>query len=76
MEKIYKTVATDKQTGKNVLIEMSHVNKKAFIEDLRANGYKVNDKKVRLADEWDWIVDNTNCNEWDWKIKRSEMNLD
>lgn len=76
MEKKYKTIATEKRTGERIIIEMEHISKNAFISDLRNNGYKVNDKKVRLADEWDWIMDNTDCCEWDWERKRNEMNLD
>ena len=64
--KTYKTIATD-QDGNKKIIEMEYPSKKAFIADLRANGYKVCDAKVKEASEWDRIIETTNCEKWDWK---------
>jgi alkylated DNA repair dioxygenase AlkB len=75
MEKLYKTIAWDKQNKKYDTLEFMQESKEAFIRDCRGNGYRVNEKQVRLADEYDWIINNTNCNKWDWDIKRSDMGL-
>lgn len=40
-----------------------------FIHDLRHNGYRVNPKKVKPAEVFDYIMNHTNCNPWDWDIK-------
>lgn len=53
--------------GKLQIIESEYNTKTAFIQDLRRNGYKVNPYKVKTAEKFDHIVNNTNCEEWDWK---------
>lgn len=65
---IYKTVAKNEE-GNSVIVEMEYPTKADFIHDLRANGYKVNDKVVKTKAEWDRIVDTTNANKWDWQTK-------
>lgn len=42
--------------------------KSDFIHDLRCNGYKVNPRKVKQADVFDYILNHTNCYPWDWDI--------
>lgn len=58
--------------GKRVVIirDQDYPNKAAFIHDLRANGYKVNPKKVKPSDVFDYICDHTNMNPWDWDLKK------
>lgn len=52
-----------------VLIKNQEYNcKSAFINDLRHNGYKVNPKKVKRSDVFDYILNHTDCNPWDWDI--------
>jgi len=63
---IYKTIAKN-QDGELKIIEMEYPTKLDFIQDLRANGYKVNDQKVKTATEFDRITKTTNCEKWDWK---------
>lgn len=46
-----------------------YATKKDFIYDLRRNGYKVNPRKVKPSDVFDYIMDHTNCNPWDWELK-------
>lgn len=64
---IYKTMAYDKKNKVWDVVEMEHVNKKAFIKDLRSNGYRVNDKRVAEKERYDWIMDNTNATDEDFK---------
>ena len=58
---IYKTVVTEKETKKKMVIESDYFYKKNFIEDLRANGYSVNDREVFEKEFYDWCLENTNC---------------
>jgi len=62
----FKAIVNSKQDGRQI-IEMEYSTKKQFIEDLRSNGYTVNEMKVKTAEVFDYIIDHTNCNEWDWK---------
>lgn len=45
-------------------------NKAEFIQDLRHNGYKVNEKKVKPSDLFDYIMNYTNCESWDWAMTK------
>lgn len=63
----YKTIAKDKFTNEMVSICRDYPTKKAFIEDLRRNGYAVDEKMVKTEAGFDYVMDNTNCNWWDWK---------
>ena len=63
---MYKALVKD-ENNNLVTIESEYNTKKDFIEDLRANGYKVNPIKVKKAEVFDYIINNTNCYEWDWK---------
>lgn len=58
--------------GKRVVIirDQDYPNKAAFIHDLRANGYKVNPKKVKPSGVFDYICDHTDMNPWDWDLKK------
>lgn len=58
--------------GKRVVIirDQDYPNKAAFIHDLRANGYKVNPKKVNPSGVFDYICDHTDMNPWDWDLKK------
>lgn len=59
-----------KDGNRTVFIEnQEYSNKAEFISDLRGNGYKVNPRKVKRADVFQYIVDHTNMNPWDWDIK-------
>lgn len=58
--KTYVTLAVEKYTGRKVLLEMEYPTKKAFINELYANGYHpyrgiVEEKSI--YDEW---LDTTN----------------
>lgn len=55
------------ENGKLEIIGNESKSKTQFIKDLRKNGYKVDPVKVKKAEVFDYILDNTNCNEWDWK---------
>lgn len=44
--------------------------KAAFIHDLRANGYKVNPRKVKESDLFDYIINHTDCSPWDWDLRK------
>lgn len=66
--KNYKAIVSDK-FGIRV-INCGEYNRKAdCINDLRRNGYKVNPKKVKPAELFDYIMNHTNCAPWDWDLK-------
>lgn len=58
--------------GQRVVIirDQDYPNKAEFIHDLRANGYKVNPKKVKPADVFNYICEHTDMNPWDWDLKK------
>lgn len=61
----------------NRLVEIKneeYQSKSAFIHDLRANGYKVNPKKVKESALYDYIIKETNMYPWDWDIKAIPCN--
>lgn len=68
-KKLYSAMVKD---GKRVVIirDQDYPNKAAFIRDLRVNGYKVNPKKVKPSDVFDYICDHTDMNPWDWDLKK------
>ena len=66
-----KYSAIVKDGNRAVLIKNQEYPKKAdFIHDLRCNGYKVNPKKVKPSDVFDYIMNHTNCNPWDWDLTK------
>lgn len=66
--KQYKAVV--KFEGAATTITGEYRTKKEFIEDLRRNGYQVNDRKVKEAEVFDYIVENTDCSADAWKITK------
>lgn len=65
---MYKATVRNKQTDNYEVISGEYSSKKAFIEDLRRNGYALNDKKVKKADVYDAIVKYTDCDDDAWTI--------
>lgn len=62
--------AVVKDGARVVFIKNQEYQRKAdFIHNLRANGYKVNPKKVKQADVFEYILNHTNCAPWDWDLK-------
>lgn len=65
--KLYSALVKD--GNRIVFIKNQEYNTKAeFIRDLRCNGYKVNPKKVKPADVFEYILEHTNMNPWDWDL--------
>lgn len=65
--KLYSALVKD--GNRIVFIKNQEYNTKAeFIRDLRCNGYKVNPKKVKPADVFEYILAHTNMNPWDWDL--------
>lgn len=65
-----KYSALVKDGDRIVFIENQDYPTKAdFIHDLRHNGYRVNPKKVKPAEVFDYIMNHTNCNPCDLDIK-------
>lgn len=54
-------------SGKHKYITLEYKTKTAFIKDLRANGYKVNNYKVKLKIVYDYILEKTNTEKEDFK---------
>jgi hypothetical protein len=71
--KTYKAIATNKRTGKIEIIESEYSNKANFIKDIRMHGFRVDTMKVKEADVFDFIMNNTNCNKWDWNETSNEV---
>lgn len=65
--KNFKAMVKCKETGRHVTIESECRTKAEFVRDLRGNGYMVNPMKVKVAEVFDYIVNETNCAPWDWK---------
>ena len=64
-----KYSAIVKDGSRLVIIENQEYRTKAeFIHDLRCNGYRVNSKKVKLSDVFDYIMQHTNCEPKDWDL--------
>lgn len=70
--KRYSAIARDSYNGNRVVFirDQPYNTKAEFINDLRANGYKVNPKKVKPSDVFDYICNYTNMAPWDWDIKK------
>ena len=65
-----KYSAVVKDGARVVFIKNQEYQRKAdFIHDLRSNGYKVDPKKVKPADVFEYILNHTNCAPWDWDLK-------
>ena len=66
--KTYSAIVKD--GSRPVIIKNQAYNsKRDFIHDLRANGYRVNPKKVKPADVFEYIMQHTNCYPWDWDLQ-------
>lgn len=64
-----KYSAIVKDGSRLVIIENQEYRTKAeFIHDLRCNGYRVNSKKVKPSDVFDYIMQHTNCEPKDWNL--------
>ena len=63
---MYKAIVKNEKK-EMLIIESQERNKSEFIKNLRANGYKVDNLKVKKSEVFDYIMNNTNCNKWDWK---------
>lgn len=68
MEKTYKAFVTDKETGRKTFIVSEYESSSTFRKDLRANGYSVS--RIELAEVYDFVLDNTNCEKWDFEDAR------
>lgn len=69
-----KYSAMVKDGSRLVIIRNQEYNTKAdFIHDLRHNGYKVNPRKVKPANVFEYIINHTNCNPWDWDLTTKEV---
>ena len=58
---MYKAFVRDKKTKERLFVESEYPTKTAFIKDLKGNGYSVNPIKVKEAELYNWILENTNC---------------
>ena len=67
MNKKFSAIVKDKETGKKSIITSEYASKKLFTEDIRANGYSVDENKVKENSEFERIMSETDCNPWDWK---------
>lgn len=66
----YKAIVIDNKDNKPKIIEGYANTKLEFIRNLRKNNYKVNFRKVKKYEVFEWITQNTNCNDLDWYINK------
>lgn len=64
---LFKAVVKDKETKELKILEKDYSSKTKFIQELRRNGFIVNEMKVKKAEVFDYIMDHTNCEYGDWK---------
>lgn len=69
--KKYKTMAYDKKNKVFDEITSEYPSKKAFIKDLRSNGYRVNEKRIAEENVYDYIMDHTNATDADFRRIKS-----
>lgn len=67
----FKALVKNKETKKYEVITYDYETKKAFIGDLRANGYAVTAYKVKPEEVYDAIVEYTDLSDEAWKICRT-----
>jgi len=65
---LYSAVVKDKQTHETTIIEnKEYLTKAAFIADLKGNGYAVNPYKIKESNLFEYILNNTNCENEEWQ---------
>lgn len=69
--KTFKAIVKDAK--RVVVIEGEYDRKNDFIKDLRRNGYKVNPRKVKEKEVFDFICDHTDMHDWDWSLKKCDI---
>ena len=74
--KIYKCLAVEKGTGRKVFIEEEYKTKKAFINDLYANGYHAYRGIIEEKEIYDeWLSTSNGTIEELREIKRKQVEL-
>jgi hypothetical protein len=48
-------------------MEISAIDKKQAIHDIRANGYTITSNTLLPSNHYDYVMRNTNANKWDWQ---------
>ncbi len=72
----YKCMVKNPYNNSYSILESSKgQTKKAFIKNIRMNGLKVSNHKVKPAIVWDYIMENTNCEKWFWTCLNTEKDL-
>lgn len=79
--KIYKAFVTDKETNETRFIEFESRTKKAALEDIRRNGYKVSNTRCKEKEVFNWIVDHDIYDdpiehEAHWRISKIPADMD
>lgn len=64
----FKALVKNKETKETVIIVEEYETKKAFVEDLRRNGYAVTAYKVKSEEVYDAIVEYTDLSTEAWKM--------
>ena len=68
--KRYKAVVVDRVTKQMSIVELEQVNIDAAMRDIRANGYNIFKERIKVAAEFDRIMNETNGEDWDWHPKK------
>lgn len=79
-KRTFKTMAKLKdENGKwnfHIITSAENETKLDFIWNLRGNGFKVDTKKVKRVAVYDFIVNETNCEEYLWEIMYTEKDIE
>jgi len=67
---IFSAWVKNRQTKEYCRINMECTSKSKFIQELKQNGYSVNPDKVQTKEQYDYIIQHTNCQPWDWNPKK------
>jgi hypothetical protein len=70
----YMALVESKESGEKYFVELDKPNIKAFKEDVYANGCRVVRNWVLTKGQYEWMMDNTNCEPWDYQ-EAKKMNL-
>jgi hypothetical protein len=64
--------ATVKEKGRKeavILSSKSYNSLEEFRSDIKANGYRVYRNHIAETARYNWLLDNTNCDDWLWRQK-------
>ena len=65
---MFSAVVKDKRTNKCMILRnLEYNDKRECINDIRKNGYSVNETRCKPSDVFEYIMNNTSCSPYDWR---------